>query len=138
MCTVPKARPAPIMYVCAAPVTIRNPGRAQQPRTRPTANAVAPLGGPGAVFWIWCYGFFATAITEEKEEGTLGLLKMAGISRVSILLGKSTSRLITAILLFLVQLPFTLLAITLGGVTLGQIFAAYWALLAYMLLVAHR
>lgn len=81
--------------------------------------------------------FFATAITEEKEEETLGLLKMAGISPVGILLGKSTSRLIAAILLLLVQVPFTLLAITLGGVTMGQIAAAYWSLFAYLVCVAN-
>src|SRR5262249_47455071 len=81
--------------------------------------------------------FFATAITEEKEEDTLGLLKMAGIDPVGILLGKSTSRLLGAALLLLVQFPFTLLAITLGGVTLGQVLAAYFSLTAYMVLLAN-
>ena len=28
-------------------------------------------GGPGALFWIWCYGFFATAI--KFTEAVLGL-----------------------------------------------------------------
>jgi ABC-type transport system involved in multi-copper enzyme maturation permease subunit len=81
--------------------------------------------------------FFATAITEEKEEDTLGLLKLAGIDPLGILLGKSTSRLLGTILLLLVQLPFTLLAITLGGVTLGQVLSAYCALMAYMVLLAN-
>ena len=61
--------------------------------------------------------FFSTAITEEKEEGTLGLLRMTKLSPVAILLGKSTSRLFGACLLILAQLPFTLLAVSLGGVT---------------------
>ena len=52
-------------------------------------------------------------------------------------LGKSTSRLLGAILLLLVQLPFTLLAITLGGVTLNQVIAAYFSLMAYMVLLAN-
>jgi ABC-type transport system involved in multi-copper enzyme maturation permease subunit len=81
--------------------------------------------------------FFATAITEEKEEDTLGLLMLAGINPLGILLGKSTSRLLGTILLLLVQLPFTLLAITLGGVTLDQVVAAYCALMAYMVLLAN-
>lgn len=81
--------------------------------------------------------FFATAISEEKEEETLGLLKMAGINPIGILLGKSTSRLLGAILLLMVQFPFTLLAITLGGVTLGQVLAAYASLTAYMILLAN-
>lgn len=82
-------------------------------------------------------GFFATAITEEKEEDTLGLLKMAGLNPVSILLGKSTSRLLSALLLLLVQLPFVLLAITLGGVTLTQVAAAYCSLAAFLVLAAN-
>ena len=52
---------------------------------------------------------------------------------MSLLLGKSTSRLISAVLLLIAQFPFTLLAITLGGVTLHQVLAAYAAVLAYML-----
>lgn len=81
--------------------------------------------------------FFATAITEEKEEDTLGLFKMAGVRPMGILLGKSTSRLVSAVLLLLVQLPFTLLAITLGGVTREQVIDAYCALSAYLVLLAN-
>lgn len=76
--------------------------------------------------------FFATAITEEKEEQTMGLLLMAGVNPISLLLGKSLPRLVTALLLLSVQFPFTLLAITLGGVTLSQIIAAYVALAAFL------
>lgn len=81
--------------------------------------------------------FFATAITEEKEEDTVGLLKLAGLNPLGILLGKSTSRLVGANLLLLVQFPFTLLAITLGGVTLLQVLAVYCSLAAYMVLLAN-
>lgn len=80
---------------------------------------------------------FATPITEEKEEGTLGLLKMAGISRVGILLGKSTARIVTSLLLLVVQLPFTLLAVTLGGITFPQILSAYLLLAAFLVYVAN-
>jgi hypothetical protein len=80
--------------------------------------------------------FFSTVITEEKEEMTLGLLRMAGISPVGILLGKVTPRLLGVVLLLSVQLPFTILAITLGGVAINQIFAAYVALLAFAVLMA--
>lgn len=81
--------------------------------------------------------FFASAITEEKEENTLGLLQMAGIGPMSVLLGKSTSRLIQALMLLLVQFPFTLLSITLGGVTMLQVLAAYAALFAYLVALAN-
>lgn len=90
-------------------------------------------------FFITCagIGFFASAITEEKEEETIGLLMMAGLNPLGILLGKSTSRLIQASMLLVVQFPFMLLSVTLGGVTPHQIIAAYVALLAFMTLLAN-
>lgn len=81
--------------------------------------------------------YFASAITEEKEERSLSLLKMADIGPVSILLGKWIPRLIGAILLVLVQIPFTSLAVTLGGVLWQQIAAAYVALLAHLFFVGN-
>ncbi len=81
--------------------------------------------------------YFATAITEEKEQGTLGLLQLAGVSSLGLLLGKSTSRLISVLLVFLGQLPFALLAITLGGVTVRQIIAVDIALAAFLVMVAN-
>ncbi len=91
------------------------------------------------MFFITCagIGFFSSAITEEKEEDTLGLLQMAGLNHLGILLGKSTSRLIQATMLLVVQFPFSLLAVTLGGVTPYQIIAAYVGLLAYMIFLAN-
>ncbi len=80
--------------------------------------------------------FFSTAITEEKEEMTLGLLRMAGIGPLGVLLGKVSPRLISAVLLLSVQLPFTFLAITLGGVNTHQILAAYVALLTFAVMLA--
>jgi ABC-type transport system involved in multi-copper enzyme maturation permease subunit len=81
--------------------------------------------------------FFATAITEEKEEGTLGLLQLAGVSNLGLLLGKSTSRLVAALLVFLAQLPFALLAVSLGGVTPRQVVAVDLALAACMVMLAN-
>ena len=80
---------------------------------------------------------FATSITEEKEEMTLGLLRMTSLSPVAILLGKSSSRLVEGMLLLLAQFPFTLLAIALGGVSMAQIVATYCSLGAYMLLLCN-
>jgi hypothetical protein len=81
--------------------------------------------------------YFSTCVTEESEGGNLGLLKLAGMGSFSILLGKSTSRLVGAMMLLVVQFPFTLLAITLGGVTLIQIVSAYTAIGAHLILVAN-
>ena len=93
------------------------------------------VGAPGLHFlqeMVWLnlvfitlagLSYFASAITEEKEEMMLGLLRMTDLNPVAILLGKSTSRLVGALLLLLVQVPFVLLAVTLGGVGLLQIAA---------------
>lgn len=80
--------------------------------------------------------FFSTPISEEKEEDLLGLMLMAGISPLGVLLGKSCGRLIQALLLIAVQYPFTLLAVTMGGVTQYQVSAAYFGLASYMVLLA--
>lgn len=81
--------------------------------------------------------YFASAITEEKEEGTLGLLEMTDLDPLAILLGKSTARLCGALLLLAAQIPFTLLAVSLGGIGLQQIFAAYITLAGYTFLLSN-
>jgi len=81
--------------------------------------------------------FFSTVISEEKEEDTLGLMTMAGISPLGILLGKSTSRLFQVSLLLAIQYPFTLLAVTMGGLLPTQILSAYVSLLSYTILLAN-
>ena len=80
--------------------------------------------------------FFTSAITEEKEEQTLGLLKMAGVNPLGILLGKLGPRLANALLLLAIQFPFVQLAVTLGGVHHRQIQAAYITLAGYIMLMA--
>lgn len=81
--------------------------------------------------------YFVTAVTEEKDAGTFALLRLAGMTSLSITLGKSTSRLVSSLMLLVIQLPFTFLAITLGGVLWQQIIASYIALAAWMILVAN-
>ncbi len=107
------------------------------------------FGAPGLVFFqslvtlnvllIAAAGlsYFATVITEEKEEGTLGLMQMTGLSGLGILVGKSGSRLAQATFLILLQVPFALLGITLGGVTLSQVQAVTLALISLLFLVAN-
>lgn len=75
---------------------------------------------------------FASAITEEKEERTLPLLLIANVSPLTILSGKAVPRLTSVFLIFCIQIPFSLLAITLGGITLKQVAAAYCAVAAYI------
>ena len=105
------------------------------------------LGAPGLQLFSWLtsinflfvtvlgVSMFSSVITEEKEQMTLGLLEMAGFNALSILLGKSIGQLLSALMLLAVQLPFALLAVTLGGVSSHQVMAAYTILLAYTLFV---
>ena len=79
--------------------------------------------------------FFATAVAEEREQQTLGLLRMADVGPIAILLGKWLPRMWTAILLLCIQLPFTLLCVTLGGVLWSHIIAAFACVLAHLILV---
>ncbi len=107
------------------------------------------FGAPGQIFFRYVVylnaafvtllgvGFFSSAITEEKEEDTLGLMTMAGISPLGILMGKSTSRMFQVMLLLAIQYPFTLLAVTLGGLVPSQIASAYVSLFAYTILLAN-
>ena len=80
--------------------------------------------------------FFTSAITEEKEEQTLGLLKMAGVNPLGILLGKLGPRLANALLLLAIQFPFVQLAVTLGGVHHRQIQAVYVTFAGFIFLMA--
>jgi len=107
------------------------------------------FGAPGLTVFLWIswlnfgvislagIGYFSSAISEEKEEDSLGLLKMAGVGPVALLLGKSTTRLISVLLLLAVEFPFVLLSITLGGVTMPQVIAMAVALSAYLVFLAN-
>jgi ABC-type transport system involved in multi-copper enzyme maturation permease subunit len=82
-------------------------------------------------------GLFSSAITEEKEAGTLNLLLLANVSPIAILIGKSTTRLVSTLLIFAGIFPFTLLALALGGMTFHQIWSGTVALASYLVFVAN-
>jgi hypothetical protein len=82
-------------------------------------------------------GHFSTAITEEKEAGTLNLLLLANVPSLAILVGKSTTRVVSVLLIFIGIFPFALLALALGGATAHQVWAGLLALAAYLVLVAN-
>ncbi len=81
--------------------------------------------------------YFSTAVTEEKDAGTMALLQLAGMNPLAITLGKSTSRLVSSLMLLVAQIPFSLLAVTLGGVLWQQVIAAWLSLAAWMVLVCN-
>jgi hypothetical protein len=82
-------------------------------------------------------GFFATAVSEEKEDGILGLLRLTNLNALSILLGKSTSRLCAVLLLIAVQIPFLMLGVTMGGISVHRILSAYCLLGLFALSAAN-
>ncbi len=75
--------------------------------------------------------YFSLAITEEKEEETLPLLRMTGVRNFTLLIGKSIPRLAIVLLLILVAAPFLLLSISLGGVVPEQILAVVLGMMCY-------
>ncbi len=78
----------------------------------------------------------AGSIAEEKEDNTLGLLLLSGMGTLPVLLGKTVSRLLALLFLLALQVPFTLLCVTMGGMRSGQVFAAYAMLGSMLLLVS--
>jgi hypothetical protein len=79
---------------------------------------------------------FSGAVAEEKEEGNLGLLRMAGLGPAGLLVGVGLARLWDMLLLSACALPVAVLAVTLGGVALGQVAALYAAILAWFVALA--
>ena len=79
---------------------------------------------------------FSSSITEEKEENTLGLLMMSGISSKTLIFSKASARVIRGIFLTLSQLPFVIISIAFGGISLSQIFALYTTLISYIIFLA--
>lgn len=80
--------------------------------------------------------YFSVAITEEKEEETLPLLRMTGVSNFALLIGKSVPRLAIVILFLLVATPFLILSITMGGVVTVQLWLCVMGLICYALLLS--
>lgn len=79
---------------------------------------------------------FSGAVAEEKEEGNLGLLRMAGLGPAGLMIGVGLARLWDMLLLSACALPVAVLAVTLGGVALGQVAALYAAILAWFAALA--
>ena len=66
----------------------------------------------------------ALGITEERQEGTLGLLFLTPLNSLDVLLGKLSGAAITAFCGLLSVAPLLSLPLLLGGVTLGEVFRA--------------
>ena len=80
---------------------------------------------------------FSSAVTEEKEVDSLYLLLMTGVTPFSLLVSKGGSKFIIGLMLILAQLPFTLLAVSLGGISFYQVVCVYVSLIAYTFFLAN-
>jgi hypothetical protein len=78
---------------------------------------------------------FSSVITEEKEEQTIGLLRMAGLRPLAIILAKAGARMWDILLVSAAIMPFTFLCITLGGVSTTQVLASFVAIASYVILL---
>jgi ABC-type transport system involved in multi-copper enzyme maturation permease subunit len=69
-------------------------------------------------------GVFLTAdsLSEERREGTLGLLFLTDLRGYDVVLGKFTATLVNALYGLLAMLPITAISLLLGGLTAGE----YW------------
>uniref|UniRef100_A0A7C2P0J3 Uncharacterized protein n=1 Tax=Schlesneria paludicola TaxID=360056 RepID=A0A7C2P0J3_9PLAN len=78
---------------------------------------------------------FTSVFTDDWTASNLDLLRITGLSAFDLILAKSIPHAITAATLIVIQLPFALVCVTLGGVTLVQI-AALAVELAVLFLLA--
>ncbi len=104
------------------------------------------IGAPGLTVYRWIVWVdsllisiasmtvFATIISAEREQGTLALLRMTGMSPLSLILGQGVSGVVIGCLLIAIQLPFVVLTITLGGILWNQVLATFVALLGHLVL----
>ena len=75
---------------------------------------------------------FCPAISSEREKGTLTLLKLTPLNPLSILLGKLAGPYVNLLFYMLLQVPFVLVSVMLGGVSTLQILQLYFIQIVYM------
>ncbi|MEZ5966763.1 MAG: hypothetical protein R3F56_23190 [Planctomycetota bacterium] len=92
-------------------------------------------GGPGGqilagLAWLDQWGLiiagislFPSLVTEEREQQSLPLLRLAGFGAAGFLLGQSFSAFAYCALVLAVQVPFLMLAVTLGGTSVTPVLA---------------
>jgi hypothetical protein len=106
------------------------------------------LPAPGGALWYWVFWAAAwvltpavlittgSAISEERAQGTLGLLAMTGISPAGIVLAKTGARVVEMLYLLAFSLPLALAAVALGGVAVEDIVAGYAQIACWLAMVA--
>jgi len=87
------------------------------------------FGGLAFMIFLFAFGagtrFTADCLSEEKREGTLGLLFLTDLRPIDIILGKMAATSLTAIYGMLAVFPVLAISLLLGGVTYGE----FWRVL---------
>lgn len=117
--------------------------------TAPTAMSLLRPGAPAGAgsflfqFFSWVLLLFALfegvrasagVISDERRDGTLGLLFLTDLSPIDILLGKLAGTGLTTLLSLLATVPVLAVAVLVGGVTGGEVFRGAVALINALLL----
>jgi hypothetical protein len=79
---------------------------------------------------------FSSSIASEKEEGNLQLVLMTGISPLACISGRASGKAFQLFFLYLILIPSSLFAVTLGGISFNQILSAYIYLTFWLLFVS--
>lgn len=110
-------------------------------------DARAMFGGPGKLLLssistvdLWTLllagvAMFPGLIAEEREQQSLTLLRLAGFGAVGFLLGQTLSAFAQCALVLAVQVPFLMLAVTLGGTSSSQVLLTVLVLFVAMVQV---
>lgn len=85
------------------------------------------------VIWLCGVLLFPGVVAQEREQRTWPLLRLAGVGPGSFLVGQSLSTIVLMLLAILVQLPFLMLAVALGGTSAHMVVASTALLLAHAL-----
>jgi ABC-type transport system involved in multi-copper enzyme maturation permease subunit len=89
-----------------------------------------------ALLFILLPALTCGCITDEKKDGTLGLLFLTNLNSGDVVLGKFVSRAMDGLLLFLSALPFLFVPVLMGGVGLDQALATTLAVLSLLVLAS--
>lgn len=87
-----------------------------------------------ALLFVFAPAVTCGCISDEKRQGTLGLLLLTHLNSADIVLGKFFSRAIDLILLFLSATPFLFVPVLMGGVNWDVIFSAVLCILSMLVL----
>jgi hypothetical protein len=108
------------------------------PRAIPISRGEMVFGAIGILAFMFCLlaGVFLTAdcLSEEKREGSLGLLFLTDLDGYDVVIGKLIGTSVNALYGLLAIFPLLAYSLLLGGVTLGEFWRVTLALFVTMIL----